>query len=276
MTAVAAPPVFNSHFFSKFLLRNWECGEGSSKRVWFYDFDEDRIGKKAARSFLVSDSPFPDDVEKLLKDRIEDPLGNYVARSKAQPRVGLAPNPSPREEAAIVLALAMQAPRTAFAAGDMKALDGVRALLETEEKAAQLVAVTHEKWAIVGGTVPAGERLLLPRTGLFPVFSSTDVVTVGTTETVGFALPLHPRCFIAMVPKGGAADDLERVMNENAGFVPAMSVGLRGHRVVIPPHDDGVTPPTRDLASYARAARSNLERLRATFEGVRAVIASAR
>jgi hypothetical protein len=83
-TIVTAPRVLRSHFFSKFLLRNWESGEGSGKCVWYYDFDEDRIGRKGAGGFLVSGAPFPD-VEKLLKDRIEDPLGNYVARSKQLP-----------------------------------------------------------------------------------------------------------------------------------------------------------------------------------------------
>jgi hypothetical protein len=68
---------------------------------------------------------------------------------------------------------------------------------------------------------------------------------------------------------------LERVINEKPGFVTAMSVGLRGHRVAIPPHYDGVTPPTRDLAKYARVCRSNLQQLKAQFDRARAAMGGA-
>jgi hypothetical protein len=271
-----APPVFNSHFFSKFLLRNWESGKDSGKRVWFFDFDKDAIGNAAARSFLVSDTPFPDDVEKLLKDRIEDPLGNYVARSKNRQPFGLAPDPSPREDAAIALALSFQAARTSFAAGDGKAFDSARELLGSDERVAQVVAATHQNWTIIGGTVPETERLFLTSTGLFPVFCSTDVVRVVTSPTIGVGIPLHPRCFIAMVPHGKNADDLRQIIVEKSGMITAMSVGLRGHRVVIPPHYDGVTPPTRALADFAQLARSNNERLRELFERAQAAVALAR
>jgi L-ascorbate metabolism protein UlaG (beta-lactamase superfamily) len=79
-----------------------------------------------------------------------------------------------------------------------------------------------------------------------------------------------------MVPHGKNADDLRQIIVEKSGMITAMSVGLRGHRVVIPPHYDGVTPPTRALADFAQLARSNNERLLELFERAQAAVALAR
>jgi hypothetical protein len=111
--------VKDSHYISKFLLKNWEHVPGV---LHYFDFKTGRIEKGSAKGTYVSDEPFPPDVETWLGKTIETEMGAYLAVTKKkfdeQRKVGQKPQPpepKPREWRAIILALLAQAHRTELA-----------------------------------------------------------------------------------------------------------------------------------------------------------------
>ena len=247
----------DSHYVAQLLLRNWEHPPGSLR---YYDFELGRIKKGSAKSTFVSDSPFPDGVEKRLGREIETALGEYLAWCKKE-RAGVLSDPQQLlQRRAIVLALFTQAARTRFASVG-HGLDDVEAILSGGETAIeQFVRAAHEHFQVVGLNLPADERLFLPSSGIAPL--PLEVVS-------GWFLPVTPHALIAVVPKGATVENLERI-REAGHLFQAYSVGALGSKVVIPP-----TVPKTDLsgiAQYIRVTRPQVRELVGLVNGANAIV----
>jgi hypothetical protein len=214
----------DSHYISKSLLRNWEHPSGCLR---YYDFSDGRIKRSSAKKMYVSETQFPDDVEKWLGRVIESPLGDYVARCKraivAQPSEPRMPDPLPRERKALTLAVVLQGVRTGFALdnGDTMLVDTVRRGDDVFDMV--VMGLDHVSDLYVAQSFD--ERLY---------FSSVGVAVWPLVGGLALFLPLAPWMFVMRVPKAVLADSVKEALGLR-GMPTALSAGLRGERVVIPP-----------------------------------------
>ncbi len=240
--------VKNSHYISHFALRNWR--HPRTQKVTIFNFASGAFEADSTRDTYVADVPFPADVESWLDVTVEGPLGEFVARCKRTEAVPGKPLPVPppteREWKAISLWVLTQAPRTALAQdpSDTQLIDLVR---KGEAFQNDLVRANHEI-AQVSIVLPARERLYFPDVGL---------VALPLLGGVGFFVPLHPRLFAAVVPRA-AFEDVDQLLHWE-GVATALSAGLTGDRIVIPPMADGVD--RRLVEGHLRQARASAQEL---------------
>lgn len=240
-----APEVKASHYISHFALRNW--AHPATREVRIFDFSTGTFDTRRPRDTYVAEAPFPPDVEKWLKLNIEDPVGEFVGRLRRKPRPGASrPEPNEREWRAIALWTMTQPLRTALARdptdtmlvemvrGGAAFVDGL-VHLQTERTKLSVILAARERFYF-----PEGGMAALPLVG-----------------GVGWFVPLHPRIAATVVPRSaveGVGELLER-----EGMATALSAGLIGDLLVIPPLADDA-----DLAvveSCLRQARASAERL---------------
>jgi hypothetical protein len=239
--------VKDSHYISRSLLRNWERLPGDLR---FYDFRTGKIGRRSAKHFYSSPTPFPSHVEIWLSDTIEAPVGEYLARSKLSLAKGetVRPEPSRSEWKAIAFALLVQSGRTVLGRGDKNSM--VSATAEKHPAFLdQLFEACHEQFEILLAYSSA-ERLFFPSLGVAPV------PLAGTLGA--WLLPLTPELYAALVPRTalpGAFDFVER----HVGFASALSVGLKGDRVVLPPTTRQADHA--EIASHVRFCRENSRKI---------------
>jgi hypothetical protein len=239
--------VKDSHHISRSLLRNWERVPGDLR---FYDFRTGKIGRRSAKHFYNSPTPFPSHIERWLSDRIEGPVAEYLARSKISLAKGetVRPEPSQSEWKAIVFALSVQSGSTDLGRGDRNGT--VSATAEKHPAFLdRLFEACHEQFEILLAYSSA-ERLFFPSLGVAPV------PLAGTLGA--WLLPLTPELYAALVPRTafpGAFDFVHR----HVGFASALSVGLKGDRVVLPPTSRQVEDA--EIASHIRFCRENSSKI---------------
>lgn len=229
--------VNKSHFYARFLARNWEKTPGHLR---VFRFDTGRIHRSSAKSSFISPEPFSPEVERLLGLKIETPLGEYIARCPSATGHVVPAGMSEREDRALVLALFTQSARTAHAQGNEDA-GWLAALLGDDEKSAELVRGARTLGQIAGANL-ISDDLLLPSTG---------IVALPLAGLHGWMLPLTPTAFVAFVPKESSIDALDRVLGTKR-LLTLLSVGIEGDVVAVPPRWNG---SDGEIAKWIVAAR---------------------
>ena len=253
--------VKNSHYISRFALRNW--AHPKTGKVTVFDFSSGSFVPESTKRTYVADEAFPPDVETWLKTHIEDPLGEYLARVKRTkpPAAGkkfALPDPTEREWKAIRLWTLTQSLRTAMARdpSDNQLVELVRTppypppgggpLVEGQTFADQLLLANEERAAsfIV---FAAREQLYFPEAGIvgLPLVNGA---------TFAFFVPLHPRVFAAVVPRAAGDGGIQATLHK-LGLASALSSGLEGDLVVIPPLRDDAD--MKEVEAHLRLARDS-------------------
>jgi hypothetical protein len=237
--------VQDSHYISRFLLRNWERSPG---KLNYFDFVTGLIKSSSAKAMYVADAPFPARVEEWLGKTIETPMGEYLADAKKTLAAAAlsAPEPTPRAWRAIALALLAQGSRTKLAQDERDT--GLAELASKDDKYLDdLVQACHEQNEIIIGW-SAMEHLYFPSAGIvpFPLPGSMRA----------WLVPMTPCLFAGLVSRDVAPGTVGSMLRSH-GAASTLSVGLKGDRVVVPPLADRA-----DLSLIARHTRDS--RTRAT------------
>ena len=247
----AMTDVKDSHYVSRFLLRNWEHAAG---KLHYFDFGTGRIHRSSAKSMYTSPTTFPADVEAWQSRVFETPLGGYIARAKVAHARGdaAAPVPTPSEWRAITVALLAQPFRTAVARGSR---DGQLDLLASKDERDldDVVDAVHQDRRLFVRFGPT-ERLCFPEAGIAPL------PLIGSIR--GFFLPLAPTVFAAIIPREVREESFKDLVHDLPGVASLLSVGIEGDRVVLPPLSEGA-----DFADVAARVRSLREAARRIVEG---------
>jgi hypothetical protein len=244
--------VKNSHYISHFSLRNWV--HPKTGKVTVFNFSSGGFETKRPRDLYVANVAFPPDVERWLSSTIESPLGEYVARVKRVKRDPgkplRLPEATEREWKAIALWVLTQPGRTALAQdpSDTHLIELVR---KGDAFIDDLVRANHNI-AHVSVVFAARERLYLPDGG---------IVAMPFLGGFGMFVPLDPCLLAAVVPRT-AMEGVDAILHRE-GVVSALSAGLKGDRIVIPPMQDGVD--LNLVAALLWQARSSAEGLARVF-----------
>jgi hypothetical protein len=218
-----------SHYYSRFLARNWEHAPGQLRT---FSFETGRIHRRSAKTSFTSPASFPDDVEALLSSEVESPLGQYIARCRSAEGHVTPKDITEREDRALVLAIFMQSERTAHAQGSGD-VSWFASLLTDAAKCAQFVRGAREIGEIVGTNLHQ-DRLFL---------CSTAIVALPLVGLHGWLLPLTPTAFAAFIPKESSIQALDTLL-ERPGVMTFLSAGIQGDEVVLPPSWSGIDDAT--------------------------------
>ena len=241
-------PHQDSHYVSKFLLRNWEERPG---RLRYFDFGTGRIHRSSAEGMCVSERPFPDAIESWLGKTIETPLGQLVARLKGMLGKPGAVEATEAEARAVLLALLVQAHRTRLSKDPEHR--GLDAFIESEpgslDRIARLTLESHEVWI----RFVRGRSLFYPSGGLVPF------PVAGTLRS--WLLPLTPFAYVALMGHDANREVLAEML-QMPDLPGLFSVGLRDERVILPPlTPEGLAANPAEIADLIRGCRSNVEKL---------------
>ena len=246
----------DSHYVSRFLLRNWAHPDYDTLN--YFTFADDSIKTIHPKSMYVSETPYPADIEKWLDRNVESPLGDYVARCKqaaVSPDAKRAtPDPGPRERKALTLAVLLQPGRTAIA------LDGSDThLIDVIRKGDQFIEKLIEHYDRVNNGFVVAD----PSSHLF--FPSLGLVALPLIGAEGMFLPLAPWLCTIRVPKTAFDGSLELFLTA-PGVTQALSAGLQDDRVVLPPlSNEADREHISSLVRNCRARATELCRLLLTL-----------
>jgi hypothetical protein len=114
---------------------------------------------------------------------------------------------------------------------------------------------------LIAASYATSQRFVAITKGEFLCFPDAGIVALPMVGGVGFFLPVHPRVYVAMVPQAVLAEEIQRTF-ETAGLASALSVGLVGDRVVVPPmRPDADRAITADILRAHRDSAQSLCRL---------------
>lgn len=250
MTSNAPPPVKNSHYISRFALRNW--AQPKTGKVTVFNFSTGTFEPESTKRTYIADEAFPGEVEKWLKDNIEDVLGEYIARCKrTKPPEGQKyelPHPTEREWRALLLWVITQPLRTALARDSLDT--ALPDLVRKSDAFINQLLAAHHQIAQSYVVFAARETLYFPETGIvgLPLLGGL---------AFAFFVPIHPRIFAAIVPRAAGDGHVEELLKK-LGLATALSAGLQGDLMVIPPVADEADPKV--VESHLRLARDSARR----------------
>jgi hypothetical protein len=138
-----------------------------------------------------------------------------------------------RSYRAIALLLMLQPARSSAALEHHDHRNRLAELLRLpDDQLDQLIVLWLDKHRLVRYAIPSEERLYFPSTGVFAL----PVVDSATPQhfDFAFAVPIHPRVFIARLSETAEIDGLAQ-RAERGMFHSAVSVGLHSDFVVLPP-----------------------------------------
>jgi len=250
----------NCHYISRFLTKPWETDD---RDLVYYDFRSDRIQRRSSRNLFARDGLNDPKTERLLNRLMETPVGAQRQSIVA----GKADLDDWRAYRAIALLLMLQPPRSSAA---LEPADHGERLAEVlrlpDSELDQLILLWLDKHHLVRYAVPASERLFFPSTGVFAL-PVTDSVKAGHYD-FAFAVPIHPRVFIAYVSETADVDGVAKHATEGM-FHAAASVGLHSDLVLIPPtllasnSEENLRRGVRSWRENSRALVANLVKAQA-------------
>jgi hypothetical protein len=216
----------NCHYISRFLTKSWETDE---RILVYYDFRTDRIERRSSRALFARDRLNDPDIERRLNALMETPMSaqrEIIVTGKTDP-------PDWRAYRAIALLLMLQAPRSIAALSPLDYGDRLAEFLRLpENELDQLIELWLDRHHLIRYAVPPSERLFFPSTGVFAL-PVTDRAKPSHFD-FAFAVPIHPRVFIAYVSETADVDGIAQHVQDGV-YHAAASVGLHSDIVLVPP-----------------------------------------
>jgi hypothetical protein len=206
-----------SHEVTRRLTKPWEFGD---RLLFYFDFEKNDFGEESSRTLLTAAESYGFDVERLLNEKIENPLANYL---DGLANVGLVTDIQWRQERAVLLSLVLQSARVVAARGDTGALDQLRSIVSQDDVQLDAMAgLIRRDWRTIGVRLGAQTGELC-----FPSVGLAALPLVGTTRPVWFQ-PTSLRTLFALVPTDvpeASTDEQIRAAMANHSVI-AFSIGL--------------------------------------------------
>jgi hypothetical protein len=222
----------NCHYISRLLTKPWEYGQ---RMLRFYDFETDRFGSKSSRSMFAGERLNTPNVERWLKDYVEDPLGAIRARIANGDVFPLENDWACHRAALLMVWLQGGRPTTLREQTAREWLESLARMPEAELNGlVMLMREDHDLRLIHTVASPTGDGfapLYFPSTGLFPFLVRDPGCLSGWSFALG--LPIDVHCALLVTPTERHVElDLAAVR----GMLASWSIGLsRALRVVIAP-----------------------------------------
>ena len=241
----------NSHFVSRFLTTPWEHGQ---RRLWYYDFERDRIFSASSKSLFARLGANSDEVEGRLNLLVESPISKARDQLSASGK-DVSPDLQWPLYRALAMLLFLQPFRAAGGAGGAAASQALEeTILRPNEQLDALAQDVSTRWQLTRITVHPRAPLLYPSAGYFPLVAPP----LGDGPCpVALAIPLSPIHALVGVPTDMKPEQLAYWTVNGAGVLSNWSVGHRSPVVVIPPCLVDTVPHT-DLALGFRESRTAL------------------
>jgi hypothetical protein len=222
----------NCHYISRLLTTPWE---GAQRFLRCYDFDTGRFELRSSRSLFAAEDINSVEVERWLKNMVEDPLGS-IRRRVAQGDVEPLEN-SWRCYRAAVLMILLQGGRvgTIDDHDARRHLEGLAAMSEGELDGLAREMMRRFDLRLIHTVANADGTgyapLYMPSTGLFPLVVPDLGCLSG--HSFGLGLPIDLTCALLQTP----IDQQDKIdLSENRGILWSSSIGTStARRVVVMP-----------------------------------------
>ena len=221
----------NSHAITRRLTKPWEFG---NRRLYVYDFTQDKFFDESSKTLLTADESFGYEVERSLNELIEQPLAQYLDSLREG---ALAASIPWKHERALILSLIFQGQRVAAGDGDLEAMADLQTSLPKGDAYLDpLARAAKTRFRFIGGKLAQGgpERVFF-----FPCGGVAALPLAGAPASTPAMLfqPTSLNTFFAAVPtelpEHVAEDQLRDAMSN--GLITAYSMGLISERIIIPP-----------------------------------------
>lgn len=199
----------NSDFVSRFLTEPWEFG---SRRLWYYDFDQDLIRSQSSRSLFATQGTNSADVEGRLNRLVESP----IAAARAQLWASASEVSQTLEWPlfrALTLLLLLQPFRATESAEGPQTPEAMLARPDVEVDG--LAHAIGTRYRLMRVTVSRQAPLFYSSDGWFPLVSEP----IGGSCGFGIAIPLNEHHAFVGVPAAVRPEQTELWSLNGAGLV---------------------------------------------------------
>ena len=252
--------VENSHYITRGVTKAWET---KGRHLHFFDLKTDTLGCKPSSTLFTVPGLHRTETERTLSRRMEDSVGKYIQRCAKAGGELVDFNDDTRMGNALVALVALQVQRTQEALAPGEARSKLDELIANDEGFFDKVAaISLRDQYLVGGSIRRGDWMCFPSLGWFLI------PLIGERPAV--AMPLTPRVFVALVPRGAPTDHVHDMI-EGPSVMCAFSIvgGGLEHKIVLPPAAVEGHDPTTVIAGL-KASRASGRRLFNMIEGLSA------